>query len=272
MDFLFRFYRLINILSLDIAAGAMISALLFAHIFDAHILPAGLAALGITVWIIYTSDHLMDAWKIKEDAITERHRFHHQHFKGMLWLLATAFLLDVLVLTQVRHRVFLYGMGLGFLVLFYLLAQRYLKFFKEVAGAFLYSAGVMLPAIANSDGNPDYGQFMLVVQFFLVALVNLLVFSWFDFTSDNVQKQYSFTTRFGKEFTRSFIRVLFGLHVLLMVVTPEAMVVPSLLLAVMHTGLQLILWRRKFFSRNGFYRMAGDAVFYLPLVFLLHEK
>ena len=67
-----RFYQYINILSLDIAAGAVISAVFFAQIFNVQIKPYGLLALGLTVWIIYTVDHLRDAKKIKHQRLNAK--------------------------------------------------------------------------------------------------------------------------------------------------------------------------------------------------------
>jgi len=59
-----RIYQFINVLSLDVVAGAMVSALFFARIFKVQILPWGVLALGLTVWTIYTTDHLVDAKRV----------------------------------------------------------------------------------------------------------------------------------------------------------------------------------------------------------------
>ena len=57
---LFRFYRFINILSIDVAIGAVVNARFFAHLFGVPILHQGLISLGLAIWIIYTTDHLLD--------------------------------------------------------------------------------------------------------------------------------------------------------------------------------------------------------------------
>jgi len=60
----------------------VICASFFARLLDVAILPQGLISLGLTVWIIYTADHLLDAKKFKNKMrLTERHRFHQRHFK-----------------------------------------------------------------------------------------------------------------------------------------------------------------------------------------------
>ena|SRR5688572_29933788 len=102
----FQFYQYVNILSLDVAAGAVISALFFAQIFNVQIKPYGLLALGLTVWIIYTADHLRDAKKIKHRASTQRHRFHQQYFCSLTVFVGSAILLDAVTIFFIRRQVF----------------------------------------------------------------------------------------------------------------------------------------------------------------------
>src|SRR5882724_5927551 len=144
MDKLFRAYRLLNILSLDVAAGAIVSALFFAKIFQVVILPYGMISLGLTVWIIYTADHLIDAREIKQPASTERHRFHQRYFKPLFILLIIAGGIDATQLFFIRKTVFFEGLGLAFLIVVYFLLQRHLRFLKEIIGAVLYTGGVVL--------------------------------------------------------------------------------------------------------------------------------
>jgi hypothetical protein len=70
-----------NILSLDVVAGAVAGALFFGEILQVQLSFSVLTALGLTVWIIYTLDHLRDAKQILNVASTDRHRFHQEHFK-----------------------------------------------------------------------------------------------------------------------------------------------------------------------------------------------
>src|SRR5882724_140090 len=139
MKKLFQAYRLLNILSIDVTAGAVISASFFACIFDVTVLPYGLISLGLTVWIIYTTDHLIDARKVKQLASTERHRFHQQHFKLLLSLLIIAVAADAVQLIFIRKVVLIEGLVLASIVGVYFALQRYLRFLKEIFGALLYS-------------------------------------------------------------------------------------------------------------------------------------
>src|SRR6187402_2077625 len=128
MDFLQKlsaFYRTINLLSIDVAAGAVCSSLLFAEILKVHILSYGLASLGLSVWIIYTADDLLDARKIKTPAATERHRFHQRHFNLLLILLAVAILVNGLIILFVRKPVLISGIIVASFVAIYLLLHRH---------------------------------------------------------------------------------------------------------------------------------------------------
>src|SRR5690349_20970168 len=98
MNRLLRWYRWVNILSLDVAAGAVISALFFVDITNAQVYPLSLLALGLAVWIIYTVDHLKDVYRLTQVATTNRHRFHQQHFKVLI-IVASLALLTVVGLT-----------------------------------------------------------------------------------------------------------------------------------------------------------------------------
>src|SRR5687767_11082148 len=148
MRAIFRFYQYVNILSLDITAGAIISALFFAKIFNVQIKPYGLVALGTTVWIIYTADHLRDAKKIKHKASTQRHRFHQLYFFPLVYFLCAAIFIDAVAIVFIRKQVFEWGLILSALVAFYLIVQQYLRFLKEFFIAALYTCGVLLLSIS----------------------------------------------------------------------------------------------------------------------------
>src|SRR5277367_4160689 len=119
MKKIFRAFRIINILSLDIAVGAMIGALFFARMFDVVILSQGLFSLGLTVWIIYTADHLLDAKKIKQSASTDRHRFHQRHFKALLTVMIIAIVVDITQIFFIRIAVLRSGLLLSSVVAIY---------------------------------------------------------------------------------------------------------------------------------------------------------
>ncbi len=270
MDRLLRAYRFINILSIDVAGGAVIGALFFAKIFDVIILPSGMIALGLTVWIIYTADHLIDAREIKQVAATERHRFHQSHFRILFVLLMIASVIDVAQLFFIRKSVIFEGLWLALLVVFYFILQSYLKFLKELIGAVLYTGGVLLIPYSVKSTVINAPQAMLMGQFVITALINLLLFSWFDKSCDEQDRHSSFATTMGWNVTKSFLMALFFIQAILSFGQfTSSYAKPTAVIALMNALFLLIFFNRKYFGINDRYRLLGDAVFFVPLIYVL---
>jgi 4-hydroxybenzoate polyprenyltransferase len=269
MSALYKLYRLINFLSLDVAAGAVVCALFFAKVFDVHIKPVGLVSLGLTVWIIYTADNLLDAKRILLSASTERHRFHQRYFKILNPILVVAILIDVIQIFFIRKPVIIGGIVLAVLVIVYFFVQRYLVYFKEIFGAFLYAGGVILAPLSLIDQPVTPMQIMLMLQFALTALINLLLFTWFDRERDQQDSHQSFTTIFGEKATQTILSILFILNASLTAIQlKNGAAIPAVILMLMNVILLFILLNKKYFEVNDRYRLLGDAVFLLPIIYL----
>jgi hypothetical protein len=271
MHAVLRIYQYINMLSLDIAAGAVISARFFAKIFNVQIKPYGLVALGLTVWIIYTVDHLRDAKKIKHSASTQRHRFHQQYFNSLIFFLGLAILLDAFTIFFIRRQVFEWGLILLSVVIIYLIVQQYLRFLKEFFIASLYTLGVLLLSITITSMDMSMMHGLLIIQFGMIAWTNLVLFSWFDHVFDQQDKQNSFVTMMGKRATCFFLYGLFGVNFLITAiqVLGFATTTPVLILCIMNIILFLIFTLRSSLAKNDVYRLIGDAVFLVPALFLI---
>lgn len=267
-----RLYAYLNILSIDIAVGAVISALFFARILNVHLLPYGVASLAITVWIIYTADHLRDALVIETTASSQRHRFHQQHFRQLIIMLVVAVVVDLVLILYARKPVFRWGINLSSIVLIYLVIQRYLKFLKEVFIAVLYTCGVLLPSVTVTEASLHVPHFLLFTQFACVALINLLIFSWYDYETDLADKQRSFATILGKDKTQ---KIIYAMELAVPAIwsylffsnferlpTTIILVMGLLHLVVLH------LFNMPKVQRAG-YRLAADAIFFLPIFYLL---
>ena len=271
MRIAFQFYRLLNHLSIDVAAGAMIGALFFSSIFHSVITGFDLGALGLTVWIIYTLDHLQDAHKIKERASTARHRFHQDHPRLLIFMVVLATFLDILFLFFIRASVVQLGMALVILVGFYFLAQQNLFFLKEILAAVLYTAGVALPAYAGTNVSPSLPSILAILLFLNTALLNLVIFSWFDRRQDLRHQQPSLVILKGEQKARKIILVLFlmgGLLVIFFQIISQQWV-PTLIFLSMNSVLLLIFNVQGYFGLCDRYRLVGDAIFFLPAFYLM---
>ena len=148
MKTILHIYRLLNYLSLDVACGAVVCATFFARILNVQLRLQGLASLGLTVWIIYTADHLLDAHRLKHEAASQRHRFHQRNFRMLLVIMVVAILVNLLLILFVRQPILNWGIGLLLIIMLYLALQQNLRAFKELVVALLYVAGVLLPAMS----------------------------------------------------------------------------------------------------------------------------
>lgn len=260
-----KVYRILNLLSVDVAIGAVCCALFFAKLFQVSILPAGLISLALTVWIIYTVDHLLDARKIRTNAATKRHQFHQQHFKALVIALILISIVNGLCTFFIRERVLLGGLLLGLGVLLYLIVVRYVKSLKELLIASMYTIGVLLPSLAQSPLDKVAFPWVVMVQFGLLTLLNLLLFSWFDYENDLHDATSSFVTVFGKRLTQVCIVSLFLLMCCLMPFS-KALLASCFVLGM---GLihMLLLVKHTYFKSEEQFRLIGDALFFLPIVY-----
>jgi 4-hydroxybenzoate polyprenyltransferase len=273
MNAIEKAYRFLNLLSIDIAIGAIACGVYFAWVLDVHVRPYALASLGITVWIIYTADHLLDAWKVNGRASTERHRFHQDHFRILVVLVTIAILIDFILIFFIKRPVLFAGLYMIALVVVYLLFHNKLTFLKEFFVALLYCVGVLLPSLTVTDVSLEMKHHILFISFFLLALINLLLFSLFDKKDDEKDKRQSFVTLSGERATRWIIIVLSSANMLLLSYLffkwNETLVV--IIPFLMNTALIIIMIFNRWFEKNSRYRLLGDAIFLLPLLYLAGE-
>ena len=269
MKFLNYVYQHINILSLDVVAGAVISSLFFARLLEVSISFSAVATLALSVWIIYTMDHLRDAMTITKIASTDRHRFHQKHFRIMTLILLLVIVVDVVLVWFISSNILGAGLLLGVVVLTYLVFQRYLKFLKEFFVACLYTMGILLPSIASAGVSVMPIHYLIFAKFFVTALMNLLLFSLFDHEEDRLHRQHSFVTWFGPGSTRYGIIILGLINILsgLWLWNFDARV--AMIFIAMNLLLLGVLLFRKQLHCNNYYRILGDAAFFIPGLYLL---
>lgn len=264
--FPFRPYSYINVLSLDIAIGAVISSCLINRALQVSPSIHHYLVLGLSVWIIYTLDHLLDARRVKH-AATDRHRFHQRHFKPMALVLFVLTVVNLILALSLPAGTIEAGIGLSLVAGLYLLFQHRLYFFKEMAGAVFYTAGVSLPAIVTRHYDVSIGEVLTLTHLAVVAWTNLLVFSFFDILADQHQGQVSFATQWGERTTRHVIVFMFVLSLVLFMLERSTFQTGYgwiwLTMSVILCSMTVF---KEFFLRHDRYRLVGDAVFFLPVV------
>jgi len=264
-----RLYHFLNLLSIDVALGAVASAAFFGRILHVHVLPQGFTLLGLIVWLIYTADHLLDAWSMKETAISERHRFHQKHFLIIIIVFAVVGMIAVALMFMIRVQLITAGIVFGTFVVTYLLVNRWLKYFKELAGSLLYTGGILLPAWTLQNQSFTNNQQLLIGIFTLIVLTNMLIFARFSMEEDKLNQQKSLATVLGVRSMNVLIRLVVASCVLVMIYALTKEISAELAVLFLMELALVLVFELEYFRVNDRYRAYGDAVFLLPAIVIL---
>lgn len=273
------FYEYVRALSLDIVGGTVICTLFLGRLMGVTVPPEILAALGLAVWVIYTLDHLWDAYRLKGPAKSFRHRFHQTYFKPLSVLTIFALLTGLILLPDLPGPTLVLGLALTVLVggYFWWLYVSGAKpsCWKEFMVSFVYALGIFTGPVSLSEGPLEGWLLIIFVQFALLAFVNLLEFSYFEQEIDQWHRFGSAVVAWGRKHTR---RVVLGglLAITLMslgclALWPENQLVfrSQMVLLSMTAVLGCIIFLPGYFGSKERFRVLGDGIFLLPSLFLI---
>lgn len=108
-------------LSLEAPIIATAWTLGLSHLHHVAIMPGVLAGLGLSVWIVYVLDRVMDGTHTSPEAMDARHQFHHRWRAVLLGLVSLgAVMLGWLAIEVVPSGLMWDCIGLGILMMLYL--------------------------------------------------------------------------------------------------------------------------------------------------------
>jgi hypothetical protein len=142
----------LNLLSLDAPLVAVVWQDFVARCYSPSLLRApGRLTLGLTVWVIYLADRLIDIRHPPEANEPARHQFYRDNQKLSKILLAAAALADLIVaVLWLRPVVFSSGLWVGAAVVVYLIGFALFRIgatrWKRPSAAILFTTGVFLVA------------------------------------------------------------------------------------------------------------------------------
>ena len=261
-------YAYIRILSLDIVAGSVVMSSVVSRVMGQNTTFSSLFLLASSVWLIYTTDHLIDAHKIKATASTGRHRFHQKNFKIMCVLACIVFCASVYELQFIDFRVLIGGIGIGILVVAYLVSVLAFNVWnKELIISVLYTSGVFLYPLAMSNWNFNADVLIAFIQLAGLAFANLIMISIFDADTDKTDNQNSIVLTKGmcwasrafstitlfNAATSVFVIISFHDDQKMLLITSGALVLNLLL--------SIIFSMRSNFQNGELFGFAGDAIF-----------
>lgn len=272
--------KYIQVLSLDVSIGACAGTLFVGHFLGIKMWWSVIVCLGLTVWLIYTLDHLLDARRIPHIAHTERHRFHQKYFKEMKFLWFFVLLLTGSIVLFIPIRTFIWGFGLMFIVFIYFYFQNFIiqnrNAYKEPIAAFLYVSGIFLGPLSVYHGNLPAELFFLFTQYFIVAFFNMILFSFMEVESDKKDKQSSITLVFGVNKTKQLSKILIVIFItscltgMVLFSRNYNFIISEVIIISMGITLFGIFWKHSFFRFEERYRLFGDLVFLYPLLIIIY--
>ncbi|MBM9502629.1 hypothetical protein JWG44_20445 [Leptospira sp. 201903071] len=264
-----------NVLSIDIVLGALASSLFVSTLLETTMRTAFWFLLPTAVWVIYTADHLIDGWKLGENSVNLRHRFHYNNiiFLSVITgvLSTSCFIFSILFL---REWIVTAGLILGVFVFFHVLFS-YLQidfFWKECSVSILYTAGVWFgPVLLTTKTKME-----IIVPcslFLLTALCNSFMNSYMEREVDQKENVVSILKQISpRSLKRSvFILAFLGLGLNLFWLRENPKLLPEFLYFCFGYSIPAwIVYRESFFQKNQFYRILGEGYFilsFLPVIF-----
>ncbi len=271
-------------LSLPVVLGAVFSNRLASRLSDVDPVHwATTPVLAIVVWMIYTTDRLLDI-RHATAPLTSRHRFHAEN-ADLLWgAVGGLGALGVILVFFLPAPVIRFGIGLAVFCVAYVLTVYQLRdrhpalIVKEPIVALLFTAGIWGTVWVQREaiGWPFKVQTLL---FFGIAFQNILLFSVFEQKETaGPSSTVSLATAWGIGRCDTILRwltfaIVAGAFAICFTAddsgggarfTQRA----SLMMGIMSLVLYAMQRYPAYFLKNNRYRFIGDAVFWLPALVL----
>lgn len=232
--------------------------------------------LPLSVWVIYTADHLLDALKVREKATMGRHYFHFVHRKTIgIFLGLAVVILIALVFNYLDRSTIIFGVCVSFMIFVYLLSNHFVnRIFRYFPREFFIAIGYTLgtwglpiickyPLISRSD-------LLLFLNNFLIIVSIPLLYSIYEYDADRTAGFISFASSFGVKAAE--LTVLIVLTISALVSTWSFLFIErgtGFVMVLMTLALIVAVIFRKKFSLNEKYRMIGDSTTFLPFLLLV---
>ncbi|TGK44652.1 LA_0991 family prenyltransferase-like protein [Leptospira andrefontaineae] len=266
----------VHVLSLDICLGVLGSGALATIVTGAKMKTVWWFLLPLSVWVIYTLDHLLDGKKVGENSINPRHKFHYDHSKILTILCTIAAIISaVLAFLLLREIVLLGGVLLAALAVLHLGIARWgkIRFGKEFSVALIYTLGVWFGPLLIV-GFRSWTSPILLFLFFLGTVLNLVMNSLMEAELDAKEGQVYLLGVLSPKLAKEWVLRLSLLGFLAALVlaggirkwAPGTSVSASLVIALICAVPGGILRYADKFQDSQKYRILGEGVFILGLI------
>jgi hypothetical protein len=180
-----KFWECMNLLSLDAPLLALVWQDFLARCYPSLLRPAGRWVLGLTVWVIYIADRLIDVRSPAVENEPIRHRFYRQNRGLAKVVLTSVAFADLFIgLLWLRPAVFSNGLLIGAGVVCYLAVFPFSRIaalirWKRPCAALLFTTGIFLVAWTGTVNPwPVLGEPALA--FCALCLGNMMLIEWWE--------------------------------------------------------------------------------------------
>lgn len=209
-----------------------------------------------------------------------RHFFHYKFSKQITVAIIIFSLINLLlIIFYLERRIILFGMimsvftGIYFAGVYFTGSRKSLVLQKEIFVALVYSIGIWGGPVALKGFHFSSHQILFLIVFFLIALSDLLTFSFYEEKNDRLDEQNTFVINFGRKRTIRLVNILAAIVFIICVYQFENSTEllyrkVVLILTFMMFVILVLLYFQDFFKSRLLYRYIGELVFWLPALIL----
>jgi 4-hydroxybenzoate polyprenyltransferase len=236
--------------------------------------PVWWVVLPMAVWVIYSTDHILDSFKKKNESVILRHKYY---FENKITLITITILLGItaIILSLLYPELLIFKAGaiLSMIIVLYFITinifDKKINIPKEFVIAFVYTSGIFMAPIIWFGTLPSFTVLFIMCCIFLLAWAEGIMISWFDFDNDIKDGHNSFTVMFGKQKTRYFLLLLhitieLAILTLLFLAFNLTLLYILLIILIMNLLLALVIMFPNSFLSTNYHRFIGEGVFLLP--------
>lgn len=269
-----KFIHIYRYLNIDVVAGALSGLYFASRLLGITISGNVYLLLALAVYVIYLIDHLYDAMQSGK-AETARNQFYRKNWKFFvisgIALIVTSIILIFRIPTAVRTT----GLIISALCLVYFAGVFYAGhkkwFFKEILIALIYTLAIWSIPVMKADVYPLKFLLPVIIPYFLLVLVNVLIYSYFQYDEDRLAKKNSIVQLLNKKRSKNLILVLCASVIMLLIPANfffEGIVSRGIVLLyfIMSLIMSWVIRDETVFARHEKYAYVTDAVFFLPFI------
>lgn len=212
----------------------------------------------------------MDAAKLNGSAKSYRHSYYKNNNRTLIIWQLILLGVGIVILFYIPIKV-IYGgvvvllsIGIYFLIIFIFSKSNLI--FREVVVAIGYTLAVTFVPFIGENIYLEARFYWILVIVFLIALVNLWVFSIYDVEIDQIQNHHSIarTVSVGYIKKLSIIIIILAFLVTLVFSYWYNLWLVGISLIIAEIVYLLLLEKQSYFKHNEYYRLVGETVLMLP--------